>query len=178
MTVREATDSDVQAIRQVAERVWSHDYPDIISRESVAEAVSEWYDGDLMRADIARADAVVLVAVADDEVVGFVHGVRGDDAGNVLRVYVDPDDRGEGLGSTLLETATGHLFGMGVDRVRAMVLAANDLGNEFYRSHGFDRTDETHETEIGGEYYDERVWVREREADADDATAVGSPAGQ
>lgn len=178
MTVREATGADAPAIRQVAERAWSTDYPDIISRESVAAGVTEWYDDDLMRADIARADAAVFVAEADDGVVGFVHGVRGDEDGNVLRVYVDPDHRGNGLGSILLEAATDRLFEMGVDRVRAMVLEANDPGNEFYRSHGFERTDDTYETEIGGEFYDERVWVLERETGTDPATPERSPASQ
>jgi ribosomal protein S18 acetylase RimI-like enzyme len=178
MAIRPATDGDVPEIRLVAERAWSTDYPDIISRESVAAGVHEWYDDAMVGPAIERADSEVLVADVDGDVVGFVHAVVSDGVGNVLRLYVDPDHRNAGHGTALLDTVTDCLFERGVDRIRAMVLAANDLGNEFYRNHGFEPTDETHETEIGGEYYDERVWVREREADSDDATAVGSPAGQ
>jgi ribosomal protein S18 acetylase RimI-like enzyme len=178
MEVRAAVDGDVPEIRLVAERAWSTDYPDIISRESVAAGVHEWYDAAMIGPAVDRADSVVLVADVDDAVVGFAHAVVSEDVGNILRLYVDPDHRGQGVGSELLSAVTDRLFERDVDRIRGMVLAANDLGNEFYDGHGFDRTSETHETEIGGEYYDERVWVLERDADRERAEAVESPASQ
>jgi len=177
MVIRDARERDVPVIRLVAERAWSTDYPNIISRETVAEGVHQWYDEAAIEEALHRNDAMVLVATADDDVAGFIHVVYGDDIGNILRLYVDPGYRGTQLGSDLLEAATERLFETGVDEVRGMVLAANEPGNEFYRKHGFEPTGDTHETEIGGEYHDERVWVRTRDHEGSDAerTATASP---
>lgn len=162
MEIRTATPDDVGAIQTVAERSWTTDYPDIVSRETADEGVHEWYSDERVREEIDRPDADVLVATVDDDVVGFVHAVWTGEEGDVLRVYVDPERRGDGIGSALLETAVDRLFEAEVEHVRAMVLADNDPGQAFYRSHGFERLDETHRTEIAGEYYEEAAYRLER----------------
>lgn len=162
MEIRTATDADAAAIVEVAERSWERDYPDIVSRETATEGVTDWYDEGGIAEEIDRADAVVLVAERDDEVVGFVHGIYSEGTGHLLRVYVKPDHRGEGVGAALVEAGTDRLFDCGADSVRAMVLADNEPGNAFYRSLGFDRQEETYRTEVAGEFYEERVWVSER----------------
>ncbi|PSP75842.1 N-acetyltransferase [Halobacteriales archaeon QS_1_68_20] len=158
MDLRQATRSDLDAIQRVAERSWTVDYPDFTSRESVTEGVHEWYSDARLEAEIDRGDAAVLVAERAGEIVGFTHAAWSGDEGDVMRVYVDPDHRGQGVGSALLESAVATLFERDVAEVRAMVLADNDPGNEFYRSHGFEREEETHETRIADEFYDEHVW--------------------
>jgi ribosomal protein S18 acetylase RimI-like enzyme len=160
MNVREATDDDLAGIQEVAERSWEHDYPDILSRETAVDGAHEWYGADEMARELHSTDAQVLVADVDGEAVGFVHTVVAGEEGDILRLYVDPDHRGEGIGSSLLDAAVAHLDAQGVDRVQAMVLVDNEAGNRFYRSQGFEPSTATRETEIAGEYYGERVWVR------------------
>lgn len=41
MVIREATVDDIDAIQNVAEESWTRDYPDILSRESMAEGLDE-----------------------------------------------------------------------------------------------------------------------------------------
>lgn len=160
MDVREATADDVPAVGRVAERSWETDYPDIVSRETASEGVAEWYAEDRVRRELDSAETAVLVAERDDEVVGFAHAVWGTEEGTVLRIYVDPDHRRAGVGTELLAATVDRLHEEGVDRVKATVLAANEPGNDFYRERGFEPLPESRETEIGGEYYEERVWVR------------------
>ena len=165
MEIRQATPEDIAAVQRIAERSWEHDYPDILSRESVVVGVHEWYSEERLDDELGRSDAVVLVADRQGEVVGFVHAAwaNGDDGpsreGDVLRVYVDPDHRGEAVGSALLETAVATLFERDVERVRAMVLAENAPGKAFYRSHGFEREEGSNETQIAGERYEEHSYV-------------------
>lgn len=160
MEVREATPDDAEAVNDVARRSWEHDYPAILSRETIAETVEDWYDPERIAADAASDDALVMVA-EEDGIVGFSHAVRRDPrGGTILRLYVDPGYRGEGRGTTLLEQTCGALFDRGIERVEAMVLAENDPGNEFYREFGFERVDRN-ETVIGGESYDENVYTLE-----------------
>jgi len=161
MEVRQARPSDVSAILRVAERSWEVDYPDILHRENVADVVTEWYDEARIRDELDNDDALVLVDEAEAEaeraVVGFGHAVRARRTGHILRVYVAPDHRGEGVGRDLLAALEEQLREGGAERVQAMVLADNEVGNEFYRSAGFEKIDED-ETTIGGETYAENVY--------------------
>jgi len=175
MNVRPATVDDADAIRAVARDSWEHDYPDIVSRETLAETVEEWYDPEDVREAIRDPLALVLVALEPDRqprteggsrtggrIVGFSQGVLGteDWTGSILRLYVSPDVRRRGIGSELLERTVDALTAEGADRIQAMVLSANEQGNDFYRSAGFEQID-SGRTRIGDEYHEENVYAHE-----------------
>lgn len=175
MTFREATVADVDALRAVARRSWERD--PALTRETATASVEEWYDERHLGGAIRAPDEVVLVAtdeMTDDtaesttdeepsgtgaEVVAFSHSVVDLPSGTVLRLYVDPEHRRAGVGSALLEATCEALASRGIESVQAFVLTANDPGNEFYRSSGFERVDEG-QTVIGGESYAEAVFER------------------
>lgn len=164
MDVQPATIDDVDGIQTIAKESWEHDYPDILSSESLSEGVDEWYSTDAIRDSVDWPRASVLVAREDDAVVGFVHAVFDADRneGNILRLYVDPEHRGAGVGGALLDAVRDELFDRGADRLRAMVLAANDVGNAFYDHLGFQLDGES-EVVIGGETYTEHTYTVERD---------------
>ncbi len=157
MTVRPAGPDDIDAVRRVAERSWATDYPDILSRETAEAAAEEWYDADSLAEEL-DAERTLLSVAENEAVVGFVHATWNDDEGYILRLYVHPDRRGEGFGRELLTETRAALADRGVDRLNAMVLAANDSGNEFYERFGFERADES-ETVIDGDRYRENRYV-------------------
>ena len=110
-----------------------------------------------------------MLADRDGEVAGFVQAFGPSDdthteerEGSILRLYVRPDARGEGVGRELLDAARAELFDRGSDRVRAMTLAANEAGRAFYAACGLTKTDEVAETVIDGERYEEVVFVDDR----------------
>jgi ribosomal protein S18 acetylase RimI-like enzyme len=160
MTIRPAEPDDAESIRSVARRSWERDYPDTVSRETITDTVGEWYASDTVEAASSDAGTVLLVAESDDEVVGFVHAAisTGSSVGSILRLYVDPDSRGEGVGSTLLTETIDRLQGRDCDRIEAMVLAENDAGNGFYLGAGFERVG-TEETSVGEERHEEHRYV-------------------
>ena len=103
------------------------------------------------------------MCVAEDgrgEVVGFAHAVVTDGEATILRVYVHPEARGDGVGTGLLETTIEAAWERAADRVRAMVLSSNEPGNAFYDNAGFEPV-ETGETVIAGERYEERTYELE-----------------
>lgn len=159
MTIRTATPEDAEGVRTVAEASWEEDYPEILSSESLTDGLDEWYSLPGIEDAIERSDSRTLVTQRDGSVAGFVHAVWDVErsVGHVLRLYVHPDHRGEGIGTDLLETVCGELFDNGADRVRAMVLEANEVGNEFYSDSGFEHVD-TEEIDIGGETYRENTY--------------------
>jgi len=163
MTVREATTADLDGIRQVAKASWNADYPDILSRESLEDGFDEWYSPDRLRDSIGWVRTLLFVAESSDgDVIGFVHAIRdpGGDHGNLLRLYVHPDHRGDGTGRSLFEAVRDELVDTPVDRLRAMVLEENESGNAFYRHLGFE-LERTELTTIGGDTYRENTYVLE-----------------
>lgn len=167
MDIRPATSRDVEAIREVARRSWETDYPDVLSRETIDEGVEEWYSSDSIERELADEDQLLTVVEDDGEVIAFSHAAweqrktagAMESSGDVLRLYVRPDRRREGIGRELLEDTCERLFERDVGQIKAMVLADNEPGNDFYESQGF-RQVESASTEIGGESYEEYVYVR------------------
>lgn len=157
MEIREATNDDIEGIRTVARRSWEHDYPDVLSRETITDTVEQWYAPEQLEFDIESDDALVLTA-EKSEIVGFAHAVRNGRTETLLRLYVDPDHRKEGIGTRLLDGVQADAAAHDRSRLEAMVLAANDSGNAFYRSYGFER-DRVGATAIGGEEHDEVVYA-------------------
>lgn len=157
MTVRLATEEDIEEIRDVARASWESDYPEILSRETVDEAVDDWYGTGAVADAVDDPLSIVPVAVDDERVIGFAHAVLDDETGVVLRLYVHPDHRGSGVGTDLFGYVRETLLEHDVEAIRAMVLAENDLGNSFYRGLGFEQVDGG-ETVIGGDSYTENTY--------------------
>lgn len=174
MKFEPARPGDVAAVRSIARASWESDYPELISRETIHDGIDQWYDAEELHREIETGDALVLLGIdeentpegrdprAREDVVAFAHAVVPDDAGDVghlLRLYVHPERRREGIGSGLLEATVDALEAQGVEDVRAMVLSANEVGKSFYRAHGFEPV-ETAETTIGGESHEETTFER------------------
>lgn len=159
MGIRPATSDDIDGIRAVARRAWNETYADLLDAEVIEDTIDEWYAEETL-ADACDRPGVTLLVAVDDSVVGFCHGVLHEDEGDVLRLYVDPDRRGEGIGRQLLDRVRNDLEDFNMRRMRATTLAENQVGNEFYREYGFEKTGEG-EVELGGERYAENVYTRE-----------------
>lgn len=158
--VREATDGDVAAIRQVARRSWAAAYDDLFDRGTIDEMIELGYAPELLEAMSADETTDLLVAEDDGEVVGYA-AATVDDEGSVsdVSVYVDPDDWDRGVGSRLLDEVTDRLSDRGVALVRDYVLVGNDVGNSFYGDR-FERIDQR-EVEIAGSAYTANVYEAE-----------------
>ncbi|WP_411965048.1 N-acetyltransferase family protein [Haloferax sp. YSMS24] len=162
MSIRVATEADIDAIRQVAKRSWETDYPEILTRETIEEGFNDWYAREQIADALFPARSLVLVAERDDAVVGFAHATWSSDEreGYILRLYVHPDYRRQNVGHELLNRTRTELSEEGVTRINAMVLAENEPGNNFYEQFGFEFVDET-QTTIGGNAYRENRYVLE-----------------
>jgi ribosomal protein S18 acetylase RimI-like enzyme len=157
MAIYEASMDDLEAIRTVAEASWKYDYPDILSRETVDEGFDDWYGREQLVDEIADPKTQVFIAEVDSEIAGFAHAIVDGAEGVVLRLYVHPDHRREGVGRGLFEHVREKLVGYDVERIRAMVLAENQLGNSFYRDLGFEKVAEG-ETIIADELFEENAY--------------------
>jgi len=147
LEVRPATVEDVPVIERIARESWHATYDEILGPDAVDAKLDEWYDPEDLRESVAAEEGVFVVAGADP--VGFAQAVPGEDAWHLARIYVDPEQWGEGVGTAMLERVEDELRAAGVEGYRLAVLAENTVGVGFYESRGFERFD-THTVELAG----------------------------
>lgn len=131
VTIRDATAGDVPAIREVASRAWPATYAELFSAEFIEYVLEHGYDPDRLAEAIADPDGHFLVAEQDGEVTGYLHHARGE----LIRLYVEPDRIGTGLGRALVRALEERL-GPGAEYT-ALVREGNDLAIGFYLNEGF-----------------------------------------
>ena len=161
MEIREATADDADVVRSIAHRSLRSSYTDFLGEETVETAVDRWYDDDVIASMVESEHALLLLVETDDGVVAFSQSEfvgDGHNVGQILWLHVDPDYRGGGTGVRLLTRTREELLETGADEIRGVVLAENELGNEFYENQGFERIG-TREIEVGDETHTENVYV-------------------
>ncbi len=98
MTIRLAI-PDADGHQSVATAAWETDYPDILSRETAEDGVRDWYAPEQLESELVESQTLLLVAEREEHVVGFAHATwhETDQEGYILRLYVHPDYRREGI---------------------------------------------------------------------------------
>ncbi|KYH25169.1 hypothetical protein HAPAU_27530 [Halalkalicoccus paucihalophilus] len=110
--IRPAEPSDAEAIRETARASWHATYDDLLGEEVVTSTVEAWYDPAELRAVIGHPKHVVRVAGTD--VSGFIHvdpNPEDERVAELVRIYVRPEQWGEGIGGELLDAARTVLEG-------------------------------------------------------------------
>ena len=156
MNVRDATETDGEALRDIAERSMVASYS--LSPTTIERAVREWYGTDSFEEKLGDDDVFLLVGTVDDEPVAFSESTVTDSTGNLLWLHVHPDHRSSGYGEALFEATVDTLEDAGADTVRGHVLEDNVEGNAFYDDQGFRKAGET-TVEIDGTDHVENVYV-------------------
>ncbi len=157
MEVREAKANDRPAIRDVARRSMQASYS--LEPKAIIGEIEEWYDENRLRNMFEDDDKVLLVAVVDDQVVGFSDSVvTGENTAEILWLHIDPDYRGEDIGLQMFKATRNHLASLGAKSLRGRVLADNAGGNAFYENRGLAKVGEE-EVEIDGTGYVENVYA-------------------
>ncbi|MHC3437743.1 N-acetyltransferase family protein [Natrialbaceae archaeon A-gly3] len=138
-TIEPATDEDLSTVTDLwtylarEQRVYSSHVLPEENRETIRETLAAY-----------RINGGLLVARLEGELVGFSsftveQGTFELDAtrGLLSNLYVRPADRGEGIGTALLEATEAALAERGVDVVALEAMAANEAARRFYRRNGY-----------------------------------------
>ena len=108
-------------------------------------------------------DTVFLVTEADGVVAAVVKAEAHDDQGDVRWLFVDPEHRGAGHATELLDSAIDELRERGASEVRALALAENQEGEAFFERFDFEQVGEQ-DVEFGGEELTEHVYSQSPDA--------------
>lgn len=149
MRIRPAEPSDAAAITDVLADSAAAAYEEILPEVHLERAFVDLDDDALAeRLTETREDdqVVYLVAVADEDVVGFAQVLWGSrrpehvEAGVAFlqSLYVASSHWGEEIGSGLLDAAVARLPSE-TEQLRLGVLSGNDVGVGFYETYGFEQ---------------------------------------
>ncbi|ESP89255.1 GNAT family N-acetyltransferase [Candidatus Halobonum tyrrellensis] len=170
--VRTAEPEDGDRVHELVESAMTVSYA--LSPDQIETILETEYGEEAFEEKLNDETAVLFVAELDDQVVGVIDGTV-DGEGTVRRLHVDPEQRGRGVGTALVERAVSEMHDRGADPLRALVVTANTESGDFLTTFGFARTDER-EVDVGGIDLVEEVYTEGAEEADDEAVSDGDVA--
>jgi ribosomal protein S18 acetylase RimI-like enzyme len=152
LVIRKATTEDLDAVLAVGHRTWPATYEGIAGADYVRAGLAKWWSAEATSPAIRQGRTTV--AELDGEVVGMASVGPEQDHLVLWRLYVVPEQHGQGIGSALLATVLDDADGRYAE-IRLSYTAGNTPAAHFYRSRGFT---ETHR-EAGGGGVPDQVWM-------------------
>ena len=125
MTLREWTAADIPAVKTIEETCFS----------------APWSEASLIAA-LGRKDNIGLVLEEDGACIAYALSSVLFEDGEVLRIAVGKERRGEGLGGLLFDKLLAAMKERGAERVFLEVRVSNVSAIRLYTARGFERTRE------------------------------------
>ncbi len=142
--VRRAREGDEAAVCDVCRAGFAVSSAGLLSPTTIERQARQFYGPERVRREIATAEESAawqgyVVAVSErDEVLGAAGGgVTEGSVGHVYVLYLDPDRRGRGLGTALLDFLTQQQRSAGASEQWVSVTEGNEMGIPFYLARGF-----------------------------------------
>lgn len=181
MELRESNPGDATRIREVVESSMTSSFK--LSPQQIERIVESEFSDERLSDAIEENDAVVLVSETEADggsntVVGFFWGSLENERGDVRWLFVDPEHRGQDIGSRLFETGVERLREDGANELRAYALQAGMDGHQFFEQFGFEQTDERR-VDLGDETLAQYVYTNDSDetGDSDDDTTTSQETG-
>lgn len=143
--IRPARSDDAPGLTAVKVASWSDAYDQIFPSEflSSLDYPSQYWDRHLEG---------LVVAVDDDQIIGYCSHAAADDEGwgEIRAIYVHPRHQGQGHGSRLLARGISGLRERGLSRALLWVIDRNLQARGFYEARGFSIGSPFRIEDIGG----------------------------
>lgn len=147
VVVRRAGAADLERAAELAGRLVRQHHDADADRFFLPDRVEQGYAWWFGR-EIARAEAVVLVAVAGGELVGYAYGALQERDWNALLdahgaihdIFVLERARRLGVGGQLLDAMIRELEALGAPRIVLMTMVANHAAQRLFETRGFRAT--------------------------------------
>jgi GNAT superfamily N-acetyltransferase len=140
-SVRPATGDDAGRIGEICATAYRETYRDLLPPEFVERTIRDFYGEERVRREVPPAAPHWLgyqVVERSGRVLGAAGGgMTSPTAGELFVIYLDPAERGRGLGTLLLDRVTEQLRAEGAVEMWVSVFEGNVKGIPFYEARGF-----------------------------------------
>ena len=138
--IRRAETHDAEGIARVCAAGWRDTYRGLKEPERIEAVIAEYYTPERIRGEIALREGWDgwIVAVEEDTVIGAGGGgMIEPGVGEIFVLYLDPNRRGEGTGTLLLDAITDQQQAHGAREQWVSMEPENTKGLPFYYARGF-----------------------------------------
>ena len=140
--VREAKQSDIQAVSDLLSQTWHDTYAGIFTNKQISDLTRRWHNVDVLTRQQANPGILFLVAELDGTIAGHaLAGMTADGIISLIRLYVLPQAQGHGLGKKLYQQVLA-VFPK-AKLMRLEVEPQNTKAVGFYQSLGFCKIGQT-----------------------------------
>jgi GNAT superfamily N-acetyltransferase len=148
--IRPLEPGDIQALSQLARRIWHAHYPGIITSAQIEYMLDQRYRPELVRDELGRDDVWWELASLEDHPVGFSSCLLAHEPGEMKldKLYVDPAQHGTGIGTQLMQSVRARARSLQCRRLVLAVNKRNASAIAAYRRWGF-RVERSMVTDIG-----------------------------
>lgn len=136
---RAATSGDFKRIKSIALEGWLFSYSYLPSKKLV-ELVGEYYSESSLKSSLEKISIgtdFFIVAESGKKVIAFCHVATENKKGELLKLYVDKDYIGKGIGRKLLSKGEEFMKSKGLKKCFTFVNMHNKIGLDFYVKNGF-----------------------------------------
>ena len=155
--VRLALPDEADAVGEVCRRGFAVSSQGLLSTRTIEKQAAAYYASARVRTEIASAgedpswQGYVVAVTGAGRVLGAAGGgVTSEGLGQVYVLYLDPDLRGRGVGTALLDFVTDQQRSAGATEQWVSVTEGNQMGIPFYRARGFVERDRVPYTTVDG----------------------------
>lgn len=139
MIIRQAAESDIQAISELAEKIWWPSYRNIISDEQISFMLNDMYSAKSL-VEQMRSGIEFLIVERDNLPLAFAAYSQTDTDNQIFKLhklYVLPTEQGRGTGKKLIEHVSSLAKAKGGNILELNVNRGNPA-HHFYSKIGFD----------------------------------------
>jgi GNAT superfamily N-acetyltransferase len=141
LTLKKAGSEHVGGIAKVCSEGWRATYGYLEDEAYVEQVIEEYYNVNRILKEVTEFSEYwhgYFVAEEEGKVVGAIGGgTTGEAIGEIFVFYIDPNKRGKGIGSKLLNFYTDYQKSLGINEQWLSAQKDNEKGIPFYEAKGF-----------------------------------------
>jgi diamine N-acetyltransferase len=137
MRIRKATEEDITAITELAEKIWWPTYRNIISEEQISFMLKDMYSEESLKKQLVSGVDFILAEKENLAVAFAGFSLIEPEVYKLHKLYVLPSEQGNGTGKNLIEYITDLAREQG-GKILELNVNRGNSASEFYKKVGFE----------------------------------------
>lgn len=137
MRIRKATEEDITAINELAEKIWWPTYRNIISEEQISFMLKDMYSEERLKKQLVSGVDFILAEKENLAVAFAGFSLIEPEVYKLHKLYVLPSEQGNGTGKNLIEYIADLAREQG-GKILELNVNRGNSASEFYKKVGFE----------------------------------------